>query len=242
MPAGCSPPWSRDRGGLVPELTDVRRFVNPWEKEASVELRAGSTDAIDAYASHGRVVAGTRDEMLDALYGAWKQDIEAGKTTLMIAADLATVNELNARAQADRIAAGAVSGDGVTVSGGATAGVGDQVVTRQNDRRLSTGKHWVRNGDQWRVIESRCRWLADPATTPWPRDGPRAGGLRARARRARLRLDRPSGAGDDGRHRARHGRTDHHQRGPLRLGHPGQGGQPPLCRHPLRPRSPDLPR
>ena len=31
----------RDRGGLVPELTDVRRFVNAWEKEASVELRAG---------------------------------------------------------------------------------------------------------------------------------------------------------------------------------------------------------
>ena len=158
----------RDRGGLVPELTDVRRFVNPWEKEASVELRAGSTDAIDAYASHGRVVAGTRDEMLDALYGAWKQDIEAGKTTLMIAADLATVNELNARAQADRIAAGAVSGDGVTVSGGVTAGVGDQVVTRQNDRRLSTGKHWVRNGDQWRVIESD----ADGSLTLQRRHGP----------------------------------------------------------------------
>jgi hypothetical protein len=28
------------------------------------------------------------------------------------------------------------------------------VVTRQNDRRLSTGKHWVRNGDQWRVTDS----------------------------------------------------------------------------------------
>ena len=29
-----------DRGGLAAELTDVRRFVNPWEKTASVELRA----------------------------------------------------------------------------------------------------------------------------------------------------------------------------------------------------------
>jgi hypothetical protein len=144
----------RDRGGLVPELTDVRRFVNAWEKEASVELRAGSSDAIDTYESHGRVTGGTRDEVLDALYGAWKKDTEEGKSSLMIAADLATVGELNARAQADRITAGAVSGDGVTVSGGATAGVGDQVVTRQNDRRLSTGKHWVRNGDQWRVTDS----------------------------------------------------------------------------------------
>ena len=157
----------RDRGGLAPELTDVRRFVNAWEKEASVELRAGSPDAIDAYESHGRVVGGTREEMLDALYGAWKQDIDEGKTSLMIAADLGTVGELNARAQADRIATGAVSGDGVTVSGGATAGVGDQVVTRQNNRRLSTGKHWVRNGDQWRVTGSH----ADGSLTLQRRNG-----------------------------------------------------------------------
>ncbi len=87
---------------------------------------------------------------------AWKSDVEEGKTSLMIAADLGTVGELNSRAQADRIAAGAVSADGVPVSGGARAGVGDEVVTRQNNRRLSTGKHWVRNGDQWRVAESHA--------------------------------------------------------------------------------------
>ncbi len=96
----------RDQGGLAAELTDVRRFTSPWEKAASVELRAGSPDAIDAYASQGRVVGGSRDEMLDALYGAWKQDSEEGRTSLMIAGDLGTVGELNARAQADRMAAG----------------------------------------------------------------------------------------------------------------------------------------
>ena len=48
----------RDRGGRAAELTDVRRFVNHWEKTASVELRAGSPDAIDAYESHGRVAGG----------------------------------------------------------------------------------------------------------------------------------------------------------------------------------------
>ncbi len=141
----------RDRGGLAAELTDVRRFTSPWEKAASVELRAGSPDAIDAYESHGRVVEGSRDEMLDALYETWKQDVEEGKSSLMIAADLGTVGELNSRAQADRIAARSVSEEGVTLSGGATAGIGDQVVTRQNNRRLSAGRHWVRNGDQWRV-------------------------------------------------------------------------------------------
>jgi conjugative relaxase-like TrwC/TraI family protein len=145
-----------DRGALAPELTDVRRFVNPWEKAASVELRAGSADAIGAYESHGRVVGGSRNEMLDALYEAWRYDVEAGKSSLMIAADLGTVAELNSRAQGDRIGAGSVSGEGVPVSGGASAGVGDEVVTRQNNRRLSTGKHWVRNGDHWRVAEAHA--------------------------------------------------------------------------------------
>ena len=74
----------------------------------------------------------------------------------MIAGDLGTVGELNARAQADRMAAGSVSGDRVAVAGGAMAGIGDQVVTRQNNRRMATGKRWVRNGDQWSVTGSHA--------------------------------------------------------------------------------------
>ena len=50
MPAACSPPWCATATGSAPELTDVRRFHHAWEKRASVELRAGSADAIDAYA------------------------------------------------------------------------------------------------------------------------------------------------------------------------------------------------
>ena len=46
--------------------------------------------------------------MLDALYRAWKEDTAAGRTSLMIAGDLGSVSELNARARADRIAAGEV--------------------------------------------------------------------------------------------------------------------------------------
>jgi hypothetical protein len=143
-----------DRGGQAAELTDVRRFVNSWEKTASIELRSGSPDAIDAYEAHERVIGGNRVEMLDALFGAWKHDIEKGKTSLMIAGDAATVSDLNSRAQADRITAGSVSGDVVVVARGAMAGVGDQVVTRQNNRSVSTGKRWVRNGDQWSVTGS----------------------------------------------------------------------------------------
>src|ERR1019366_3465617 len=95
----------RDREGLAPELTDVRRFHHAWEKRSSVALRAGLSDAIDAYEAHGRIAEGDRDQMLDDLYVAWKEDTESGLTSLMIAGDLGTVNELNARARADRVAA-----------------------------------------------------------------------------------------------------------------------------------------
>jgi conjugative relaxase-like TrwC/TraI family protein len=141
----------RDRDGLVPELTDVRRFHHAWEKRASVELRMGLSDAIDAYQANERITDGDRDQMLDALYLAWKDDTESGLTSLMLAGDLGTVSELNARARADRVTAGAVTKTGLTVAGGGTAGVGDLVVTRQNDRRLTTGRRWVRNGDRWVV-------------------------------------------------------------------------------------------
>jgi conjugative relaxase-like TrwC/TraI family protein len=141
----------RDRERLVPELTDVRRFHHAWEKRASVALRAGSSDAIDTYQSQGRIHEGDRGQMFDALYLAWRDDTESGHTSLMIAGDLGAVSELNARARTDRVAAGAVAEDGLMVAGGGTAGVGDLVVTRQNDRRLSTGSRWVRNGDRWTV-------------------------------------------------------------------------------------------
>jgi conjugative relaxase-like TrwC/TraI family protein len=141
----------RDREGFAPELTDVRRFHHAWEKRASVELRAGSPDAVDAYHAHERITDGDREQMLDALYAAWRKDTKDGTTSLMIAGDLGSVSELNARARTDRVAEGAVADVGLEVAGGGTAGVGDLVVTRQNDRRLCTGRGWVRNGDRWTV-------------------------------------------------------------------------------------------
>jgi ATP-dependent exoDNAse (exonuclease V) alpha subunit len=44
----------KDRGDLVPELTDIRRFSSEWEKAASIELRAGNTSAIDPRPRHIR--------------------------------------------------------------------------------------------------------------------------------------------------------------------------------------------
>jgi len=141
----------RDRGNQAPELSDVRRFTNAWEKTASIELRLGDEAAIETYDSHGRIAGGTREEMLDRLYRAWKSDVDTGKTSLMIAGDAVTVAELNHRARTDRVAAGQVRPDGLIVADGHTAAVGDLVVTRQNNRLLATRRRWVKNGDRWAV-------------------------------------------------------------------------------------------
>ena len=127
-----------DRGDLAPQLSEVRRFVHDWEKTASLDLRRGQPEAIDAYQAHGRVVGGDRDQLLEAVYQAWKTDTDAGRSSLMIAGDTATVTELNRRARSDRVAAGEVAHKGIEVAGGQLAGVGDLVVTRRNERRLST--------------------------------------------------------------------------------------------------------
>jgi hypothetical protein len=141
----------KDRGDLVAELTDVRRFSSEWEKAASIELRSGNKAAIDDYDAHGRITEGDRESLLDAIYAAWKKDVDAGKSSLMIAGDSATVTELNARARADRVLEGTVSDEGLLIADGQTAGVGDEVVTRQNNRLVTTGRTWVKNGDRWMV-------------------------------------------------------------------------------------------
>ncbi len=140
-----------DRGEVVPELRDVRRFREPWEREASLGLRRGDEVAVDRYLEEGRIVEGDRARLLEGLYGAWKADIAAGKSSLMIASDAGTVHELNERARADRVAAGVVSENGVRLENGQEAGVGDEIFTRQNERRLVAGSRWVKNGDHFLV-------------------------------------------------------------------------------------------
>lgn len=135
----------------VPELTDVRRFVHDWEKGASLGLRHGNAGILETYDGYGRLHDGELDAMLDAVYDAWRADRAAGLSTLMIAGNGDTVAELNQRARGDLIEAGVVEADGVRLHDGTAAGVGDLVVTRRNDRRLTTGRSWVKNGDRWQI-------------------------------------------------------------------------------------------
>jgi conjugative relaxase-like TrwC/TraI family protein len=135
-----------------PELSDVRRFAHPWERDATVRLRTGDPTVIDTYQAHDRISGGDTAAMVDAAYQAWLADLAAGRSSVMIAATTDTVTALNTTARLDRVTAGQVAATGaVRLHDGTDASAGDLVVTRRNDRRIASGRRWVRNGDRWTV-------------------------------------------------------------------------------------------
>lgn len=135
------------------ELLDVHRFIHDWEKVASLGLRHGDPESIDAYVAHDRVRDGSTESMADAAYEAWRIDARAGKTTVLISDSLEAVSSLNVRARTELILEGRVDAlREITLHDGTRAAVGDTVITRQNERRLRAARSWVRNGDRWTVI------------------------------------------------------------------------------------------
>ncbi|GAA2843382.1 conjugative relaxase-like TrwC/TraI family protein [Leucobacter komagatae] len=140
----------------APELVDIHRFTNEWEKTASLDLRHGRTDIIDTYTLHDRVHGGEEDTMTDAAYTAWRADTNAGLVSVLIAETNETVTALNNRARADLILDGTLKVDReVRLTDGSLAGAGDTIITRRNDRRLRTKDTWVRNGARWKITRVR---------------------------------------------------------------------------------------
>ena len=135
------------------ELTGIRRFADPWEAQATSRLRQGDTTVIDEYIEHGRVVFADREQTLNAAHQTWLDARQNGRSIVVMAADHDTVDQLANRARASRVAAGEVDPGGI-VAGNQAVGVGDEIVTTHNDRRLTTSSGaWVRNGDRWRVTD-----------------------------------------------------------------------------------------
>ncbi len=148
----CSPgPLSRP--ATAHTLDALWRFTNRWEADATRDLRIGSTRALDAYAERGRLHDGDTDTMTEtAIPEPGKDDLAAGKTSMLIAQDRDTVTALNARARADRQVAGHLTGPEATLHDGTSCSVGDWITTRRNERRIPTaGGGYVRNGAAWTV-------------------------------------------------------------------------------------------
>ncbi|OLT42445.1 hypothetical protein BJF86_15135 [Serinicoccus sp. CNJ-927] len=139
--------------GTTATLTELHRFTDPAEGAATLAIRDGDPVALDHYLARNRVHAGDTAEVANDAFAAWKSDQQGGLSSLLLAANRQTVRELNHLARQDRLdTAEKSSGLEVTLGDGTSAGEGDTVVSRRNDRTLRAGGgSWVKNGDRWRV-------------------------------------------------------------------------------------------
>ncbi|WSM88192.1 relaxase domain-containing protein [Actinacidiphila glaucinigra] len=142
-------------GGVV-ELDRLHRFRTDGEAEASLVLRDDDRpeQVFAWYRERGRITAGTPGAMQQAVLAAWAKDTVAGRSTVMTAADTATVSALNARAQGWHLSRGTVTaGPAAVLRGGLRAHAGDIIVTRRNERRriVRGARDFVKNGDTWTV-------------------------------------------------------------------------------------------
>jgi len=137
------------------ELTTLHRFADKDEAAATLKLRVGDGAGLDFYEHNERILGGSRQAMVDAAYQGWRTDMLVGKTTLISTATNTDVTALSARAREDRVAAGQVEADGVLLMDGNRAGRGDWIVTRKNNRKITTsrGRDFVKNGDAWEVVK-----------------------------------------------------------------------------------------
>jgi ATP-dependent exoDNAse (exonuclease V) alpha subunit len=147
---------AHDAGSV--ELTALHRFTDPAEAAATIGIREGRPEALAYYFSNDRVSAGPTDAVQELAYHSWLADIDAGRSSLLIAASNRDVTALNTRARLERASRGHVETDGIPLRDGTRAGVGDHIVTRKNDRNLSSrdGRQFVKNGDIW-TVERRHR-------------------------------------------------------------------------------------
>lgn len=175
-------PWSQ-------RLSEVWRMRDPQERIASQALRNGGPRplrrAIQWYRRHDRLRCGDPVTMAHDALQAYRADVAAGKDALLIPDSWELCDALNKQIHAD-----CVADDDQTVTGARDhqIGVGDIVVTRENDARinvwaardhrgrLDTNKPapQVRNGQRWVVeaIDTRerrpritARRLGDNAVT-----------------------------------------------------------------------------
>ena len=133
----------------APQLTELHRFTDPAEAQASLSLRDGDPNALAFYLDHGRVHVGDLARTTEDAFTAWVCDRKAGLDAIMLAPTRDLVADLNHRARSHRLRHTHPSHE-VQLADGNQASVGDVIITRTNDRQLRlSATDWVKNGDRW---------------------------------------------------------------------------------------------
>ena len=150
------------RGGMFAHLVDaygavqldqVHRFRNHWERTASLRLRDGDPGVLTEYERWGRLHGGTPEQMETDVITAWQQARRRGETVALMANSTDTVDRLNRLAQHTRIRLGELDPTASRLRvGNEQMLVGDEVVTRRNDRALRTDRGlMIKNRDHWTI-------------------------------------------------------------------------------------------
>lgn len=126
------------------ELTDIRRQNEAWARRAVKDLAEGrAQEALEAFVSHGLVkVTETKEEAIAALVSDWRKDARPLSKTLLLAGTRADVESLNRAAQQERLSAGEVGDEAISMAGSEF---------RNGDRIMFTKKYAVLgvvNGDR----------------------------------------------------------------------------------------------
>lgn len=145
------------RGGVFAHWCDTldhhtldtpRRFTEEWEAAASLGLRAGRSDAITAYAEHGRIHTSHPATVAEQVAAAHSRHSEAGRSVAVTTTNSESARAINTEVQRLRHP----TGSSVRLHDGTRVFAGDQVATRRNDKQLvTTGGEQVRNRHTWTV-------------------------------------------------------------------------------------------
>jgi conjugative relaxase-like TrwC/TraI family protein len=124
------------------QLLEPVRFSEKWERSASLGLREGKAATLADYAQHGRIRAGTAEEMLDAAAQHHVAHTLEGKDSLLIAPSHELRREACRRIRDDLQHLGLVARDGpsLEIADGQRATVGDLLVCTENDHSVDAGE------------------------------------------------------------------------------------------------------
>jgi conjugative relaxase-like TrwC/TraI family protein len=138
-------------GGI--ELDQVHRFHHHWERQASLRLRAGDPNVLTEYETRGRLHGGAPQEMEAEIITAWEQARRRGETVALMAKSTDAVARLNRLAQHTRTKTGELDANAPSMRiGDEWTLEGDEVVTRRNDRTLTTDRGlMIKNRDHWTI-------------------------------------------------------------------------------------------
>ena len=125
------------RTGPAHELAEVHRFHEEWEREASLQIRAGDQAAVDVYGDRARLHTGTIEEMQEAAARAYLADTVAGKESLLIVGSNHDAAALSRAVRERLITLGRVEATPVAeLASRQPVSVGDRVQARMNDYQL----------------------------------------------------------------------------------------------------------